>query len=211
MIAPVRIVIADDHAMIRQAIVSFLQDYINEVFIVGEAADGEELLKVLNSQKADMVLLDLNMPVMNGAKALEVIRKRFPDLKIIVISSDFSPFLLESYFKKGVHGYIPKGCDIEVLVRAILEVQKNGNCFSISKSLIKTKTTPYKNPYKLTPKEMKVLSLTSKGHSNREIGGFLEVSESAIEYHKTNIYHKTGLKSLADLISYGIKNGLDNL
>lgn len=211
MKGPVRIVIADDHAMIRQAIVSFLQDYISEVFIVGEAADGEELLKVLNSQKADMVLLDLNMPVMNGAKALEVIRKRFPDLKIIVISSDFSPFLLESYLKKGVHGYIPKGSDIEVLVRAILEVQKNGNCFAISKSLIKTKTEAYKNPYKLTPKEMQVLSFTSKGHSNKEIGGFLEVSESAIEYHKTNIYNKTGLKSLADLISYGIKNGLDNL
>ena len=211
MKGPVRIVIADDHAMIRQAIVSFLQDYINSVLIVGEAANGEELLKVLKSRNADIVLLDLNMPVMNGAEALEVIRKQFPDLKIIVISSDFNPFLLESYLKKGIHGYIPKGSDIEVLVRAILEVQKNGNCFAISRSLTRGKAEPYKNPYKLTAKEMRVLSLTSQGHSNKEISEMMEVTESAVEYHKTNIYHKTGLKSLADLISYGIRNGLDVL
>lgn len=211
MKAPVRIVIADDHAMIRQALVSFLQDYINAVLIVGEATNGEELLKVLTSRSADIVLLDLNMPVMNGAQALEVIKKQFPDLKIIVISSDFNPFLLESYIKKGIHGYIPKGSDIEVLVRAILEVQKNGNCFALSRSLVKKKTEPYKNPYKLTTKEMQVLSLTCQGYSNKEIGEVLEVTDSAVEFHKTNIYHKTGLKSLADLISYGIRNGLDVL
>jgi DNA-binding NarL/FixJ family response regulator len=211
MKAPVRIVIADDHAMIRQALVSFLQDYINAVLIVGEATNGEELLKVLTSRSADIVLLDLNMPVMNGAQALEVIKKQFPDLKIIVISSDFNPFLLESYIKKGIHGYIPKGSDIEVLVRAILEVQKNGNCFALSHSLVKKKTEPYKNPYKLTTKEMQVLSLTCQGYSNKEIGEVLGVTDSAVEFHKTNIYHKTGLKSLADLISYGIRNGLDVL
>lgn len=211
MKAPVRIVIADDHAMIRQALVSFLQDYINAVLIVGEAANGEELLKVLKIRSADIVLLDLNMPVMNGAEALEVIKKQFPDLKIIVISSDFNPFLLESYVEKGVHGYVPKGSDIEVLVRAILEVQKNGNCFTLSCSLVKKKAEPYKNPYQLTSKEMQVLSLTCQGYSNKEIGEVLEVTGSAVEFHKTNIYHKTGLKNLADLISYGVKNGLDVL
>lgn len=208
---PLRIVVADDHTMIRQAIVSFLQDYVNAVLIVGEAANGEELLKVLKDRDADMVLLDLGMPVMNGSKALEVIKKQFPKLKIIVISSDFTPFLLEGYIKKGIHGYIPKGSDIEILVRAILDVEKNGNCFALSRSLIKAKAEPYKNPFRLTAKEMQVLSLACKGHSNKDISEMMDVSESTVEFHKTNIYHKTGLKSLADLIAYGIKNGLDVL
>lgn len=206
----IKIVLADDHSMFRQGISMLLKEY-SDVIIIGEASHGEELLKLLNSRKADIILLDIHMPVMNGSQTIDILRVRFPDIKIIVVSMDFSPFLLEEYIKKGVHGFIPKGCDIEILMEAINDVRKHGECFALSRSIIKRKTMPFKNHFNLTEKEMMVLSLTCKGNSNKEIGSVLLIAERTVEFHKTNIYSKTEMKSLAEIISYGIKNGLDNL
>lgn len=206
----IRIVVADDHSMFRQGIVMLLKHY-TDVTIIGEAGNGEELLKLLNSRTADIILLDIHMPVMNGTQALDILKIRFPDIKIIIISTDFSSFLLEEYIKRGIHGFIPKGCDIEILMEAINDVSKYGECYPLSRSIISRKTLPFKNHFSLTEKEMKVLSLTCKGNSNKEIAFILEVAERTVEFHKTNIYLKTDLKNLADLISYGIKNGLDNI
>lgn len=206
----IRIIIAEDHAMVRQTLSDFLHQQ-EDMTMVGEAGNGEELLALLNSRPADLILLDLHMPIMNGAQTLDIITKRFPDIKIIIISMDFGPFLLDEYLRKGAHGFIPKGCDIEVLLRAIYEIKANGNCIALSKSLIKTKAPAFNNSFGLTKKQLHVLSLTCKGSSNAEIASMLNITTSAVEFHKKNIYLKTGLKSQADLIAYGIKNGLDML
>lgn len=210
MMNNINLVIADDHAMFRQGLITVLKTY-PDFSILGEAGNGEELLKLLNSRKADIVLLDIRMPVMDGAQTVDILRMRFPDIKIIMVSMDFSPFLLDQYIEKGVHGFIPKGCDIEILIEAIFDVRKYGECFPLSRSIISRKTMPFKNHFNLTEQEMRVLSLTCKGNSNKEIGGALHIAERTVEFHKTNIYLKTGLKSLSDLIAYGIKNGLDVL
>jgi DNA-binding NarL/FixJ family response regulator len=207
---PIRIIIAEDHAMIRQMMADFLHQQ-EGMTMVGEAANGEELLALLNSRTADLVLLDLHMPVMNGAQALDVIKERYPDLKVVVISMDFGPFLLEEYIRRGAHGFIPKGCDIEVLLRAIYDVKAYGHCLPLSKSLIKTKMPAFTNTFDLTEKQLQVLSLTCKGSTNPEIASMLNITTSAVEFHKKNIYLKTGLKNQAELIAYGIKNGLDML
>ena len=206
----IRIVVADDHSMFRQGVVMLLKHY-TDVIIIGEAGNGEELLKLLNSRRADIILLDIHMPVMNGTQALDILKVRFPDVKIIIISADFSPFLLEEYIKRGIHGFIPKGCDIEILMEAINDVAKYGECHPLSRSIVARKSMPFRNHFNLTEKEMRVLSLTCKGNSNKEIAVIMDVAERTVEFHKTNIYLKTDLKSLADLISYGIKNGLDNI
>jgi DNA-binding NarL/FixJ family response regulator len=207
---PIRIIIAEDHAMIRQMMTDFLHQQ-EGMTMVGEAGNGEELLGLLNSRPADLVLLDLHMPVMHGAATLEVIKERFPDLKVVIISMDFGPFLLEEYIRRGAHGFIPKGCDIEVLLRAIYEVKANGHCLPLSKSLLKTKMPSFVNSFDLTEKQLQVLSLTCKGSSNPEIAAVLDITTSAVEFHKKNIYLKTGMKNQAELIAYGIKNGLDML
>jgi|JI10StandDraft_1071094.scaffolds.fasta_scaffold10559_8 DNA-binding NarL/FixJ family response regulator len=207
---PIRIIIAEDHALVRQSISSFLNQQ-DDITMVGEAGNGEELLALLNSRPADLILLDLHMPVMNGAQALDVITKRFPDIKVIIISMDFGPFLLDEYIRKGAHGFIPKGCEVDVLLQAIDDIKTQGNCIAISKSLIKTKAPAFANSFGLTKKQLHVLSLTCKGVSNAEIGSMLNITTSAVEFHKKNIYLKTGLKSQADVIAYGIKNGLDML
>lgn len=206
----INIIIADDHVLFRQALGSFLQldDTIN---IQGEAGNGEELLHVLNSKKADVILLDVHMPVMGGVEAMAILKTRFPDVKIIIISSDFSPFLLCEYTEKGAHGFLPKNCDATMLIQAIHQTIGQGNSLSISNELIKKNNTSFKNPFDLTEKEMQVLSLTSKGNSNKSIASTINVSERTVEFHKTNIYSKTGIKSLAEMIAYGIKNGLDKL
>lgn len=210
----IKVVVADDHVMFRQGISSLLK-FDPGIEVVGEAANGRELLKVLNSQRADIILLDIQMPVMNGTQALEVLRQRFPDHGIIMVSMEFNAFVLEEYFKQGAHGFVPKGCDIEVLIEAIYQVKEEGRCHDLSFKLVnqlnKHSLKSFKNDFVLSPREIAVLSLTCKGNSNKEIGHILHIAERTVEFHKTNIYLKTGLKSLSDLIAYGIRNGLDIL
>lgn len=199
--------------MFRQGIIALL-NFDPGIFVIGGAANGRELLKTLNSKRADIVLLDIQMPVMNGTQTLEVLRQRYPDLGIIMVSMEFSTSLLKEYFRYGAHGFIPKGCDIEVLIEAIYMVRKHGNCHELSLKLADTlrhASTSFNNQFVLSPREIEVLSLTCKGNSNKEIGVALHIAERTVEFHKTNIYLKTGLKSLSDLIAYGIKNGLDVL
>ena len=207
---PLRIIIAEDHAMIRQTLAGFLHEQ-EGITMVGEAGNGEELLSLLNSRNADLVLLDLHMPVMNGAETLRVLKSRFPDIKVVIISMDFGPYLLEEYTRRGADGYIPKGCDIDVLLRAIYEVKAYGHCLPLSRNLVKTKMSSFENSFDLTDKQLQVISLTCKGNTNLEIAAVLDITMSAVEFHKKNIYLKTGFKSQADLIAYGIKNGLDML
>jgi DNA-binding NarL/FixJ family response regulator len=205
-----RIIIADDHAMFRQGLRELLA-YFPEINIIGEAANGEELLQLLNSRSADIVLMDIRMPIMNGSQAIDILKVRFPDLKIIVVSADANLFLLEEYRKKGAHGLIPKGCDIEKLIEALKDTKKHGDCMGLSKSIIQRSALVFKNPFNLTEKEMQVLSLTSKGQSNKEIARTLNITESTLESHKTKIYAKTGMKTPGELIAYGIHNSLDLL
>lgn len=209
----IRIAIADDHRMFRQGIIALLS--LNErIKVVGEVSDGSELLLLLNSLYADIVLLDIQMPIMNGIQALEILKQRFPDLGVIIVSMEFNPNMAEEYFERGAHGFIPKGCDVEVLVNAIYQVKEKGNCYELSfelaSSLNKNSIKSFKNSYVLSLREIEVLRLTCKGNSNKEIAQVLRIAERTVEFHKTNIYMKTGLKSLSDLIAYGIKSGLGN-
>lgn len=210
----IRLVVADDHAMFRQGLITLLKGY-QDILVIGEASNGKELLKLLSNVNADIALLDIQMPVMNGLEALEVLTKRFPDIRVIMVSMEFNNTLLQKYIAMGIHGFVPKGCDIDVLTEAIYEVRRKGNCFDLSIKLVekysKQELEAFKNKLALSPREIEVLSLTCKGKSNKEIATDLFISERTVEFHKSNIYAKTGLKNPADLISYGIKNGLDIL
>jgi len=197
--------------MFRQGIISLLK-VDPKLLVIGEAANGSELLKTLNGRHADIALLDIRMPVMSGTQALEVLRQRFPDLRVIMVSMEFNPSIVARYFEKGAHGFIPKGCDIEVLVEAIYKVREAGNCYDLSVELAgrlnKYSLKNFENTYVLSSREVEVLRLACQGNSNKEIGHMLRIAERTVEFHKTNIYMKTGLKSLSDLIAYGIKSGL---
>lgn len=210
----IRIVIADDHAMFRQGIISLLK-FDPRLIVTAEAGNGRDLLKILNGTRADVVLLDIQMPVMNGTETLEVLKQRFPDLGVIIVSMEFNPAIAEDYFERGAHGFIPKGCDVELLVQAIYEVKQKGNCYDLSFDLAaqlnKHSLKAFKNNFVLSAREIEVLRLACQGNSNKEIGQALRIAERTVEFHKTNIYLKTGLKSLSDLIAYGIRNGLDVL
>lgn len=199
--------------MFRQGISSLLK-FDPGLSVTGEAANGSELLKTLNGRQADIVLLDIQMPVMNGSQTLEVLRQRFPDLGVIIVSMEFNPSIVQHYFDRGAHGFIPKGCDVDVLVDAIYQVREHGNCYDLSFELAvrlnKYSIKNFENTYVLSAREIEVLRLACRGNSNKQIGHTLRITERTVEFHKTNIYLKTGLKSLSDMIAYGIKNGLGN-
>lgn len=200
--------------MFRQGIIALLSTDPG-IEIAGEASDGRGLLQILNSKRADVVLLDIQMPVMNGTQALGVLKQRFPDLGVIIVSMEFNPAIVAEYIARGAQGFIPKGCDVDVLVQAIYKVKTNGHCHDLSVELAgrlnKQALKTYRNPFVLSPRELEVLRLTCQGNANKEIGQIMGIAERTVEFHKTNIYHKTGLKSLSDLIAYGIRNGLNLL
>lgn len=199
--------------MFRQGISSLLK-FDPRLNVIGEAANGSELLKTLNGRQADIILLDIQMPVMDGTQTLEVLKQRFPDMGVIMVSMEFNPSIVARYFEKGAHGFIPKGCDVEVLVDAIYKVKDSGNCYDLSVKLAnklnKCSLKHFENTYVLSAREVEVLRLACQGNSNKEIGHTLRIAERTVEFHKTNIYMKTGLKSLSDLIAYGIRSGLGN-
>lgn len=202
------LILADDHSMFRQGIISLLKEF-DHIKISAEASNGEELLQLLKTSRADIVLLDLQMPVMNGGKALAQIRKLIPFQKVIILSMDFSQAMLDQYLSENMaQGFIPKNAEINILLEAIETTAEEGNCIELSRSLLNTFAKEFKNEFELTPRETEILSLCCKGLSNAQIAAASGISERTVEFHKTNIYEKTGFKNQRELIRYGIQNKL---
>ncbi len=129
-----------------------------------------------------------------------------------MVGKCFSVELIETSVRLGAHGFIPKNCDIAKLIEAIYLVKKGGNCFSLSYALINEyldeKLGNVSREYSLSKREMEVLKQICMGKSNKQIAASLNIVARTVEFHKTNIYAKTGLKGLSELITYGIQNEL---
>jgi DNA-binding NarL/FixJ family response regulator len=206
----IKIIMVDDHKMLIQGLKSTFKDF-PEIAVIGECSNGKELLELLKHKQPDIVLLDIEMPDMDGDETLKVLSSRYPSIKVIIVSMHCGEVLLEEYVKKGARGFIPKDGDIAVLIQAMREVKNKGNCYDLSTILAKGKKPyckPFLNPDNLSEREIEVLILTCKGRANKEIAHELNIVERTVELHKTHIYTKTNLKKVADLVLYGVKNGL---
>ena len=175
--------------------------------------DGREFLEKLPESGAEVALLDIDMPVMNGFDAAVRALERFPDLKIIVLSMHGDE---EYYFRMvelGAKGFLLKSSEIEEVASAIEAVAKGGSWFSqeLLQGLVGTlKTTPRSDEPEdgLSARELEVLPLICKGMSNQEIADELFISKRTVDKHRANILSKTGAKNTASLVVYAIKNGL---
>ncbi len=208
----VRVFLVDDHALFRNGLKGLLG--LNGAFdVVGEAGDGREFLEKLPESGAEVALLDIDMPVMNGFDAAVRALERFPDLKIIVLSMHGDE---EYYFRMvelGAKGFLLKSSEIEEVASAIEAVAKGGSWFSqeLLQGLVGTlKTTPRSDEPEdgLSARELEVLPLICKGMSNQEIADELFISKRTVDKHRANILSKTGAKNTASLVVYAIKNGL---
>ena len=198
----VDIIIVDDHEIFRNGLKMVLGKlkYVN---IVAEATNGEEFLEIMEEHKPDIVLMDIEMPVMNGIEATEKAMQKYPGLKVIALTMFNDDEYIQSMIDAGVRGFLIKNIRKDILDRAIREVYEGGNYYS--QELMKFFT---RRLSKDTRREQEILQLMAEGMSNKEIADALFVSERTVIGHKSNLLAKTGCKNTIGLLAYAIKNKL---
>lgn len=207
----IKLIITDDHRMFRESIHKILTtDKIAEV--VAEASNGKEFLDLLELHKPDLCLMDISMPEMDGIEATRRAIKKFPDLKILVLSSFGDDKYYFSMVEAGAKGFILKNCGLNELKNAISEVSQDRSWFSselMQNVILKLNEKQVKSmSEELTDREQDVLALICKSLTNEQIADKLNLSFETIKWHRANILSKTGCSNTAGLVIYAIKNKL---
>lgn len=194
----IRILLVDDHAVMRAGTRRFLEDE-QDFLVVGEAADGDEALALADTVDADVVLLDINLPRVDGVKTARLLRQRKPHWRILILTGYNSEAALHALHRLGVDGYLMKtSSDIE-LVAAIRSVMQ-GNKVLCSLASDVLDQTDAQDLSLLTPKELEVLRALTRGLKNRDIAEELSVSVHTVEYHVHNLFLKLNATSRADAL-----------
>lgn len=193
----IRLLLADDHAVVRKGLQLFI-GYEDNLKLVAEASDGEELLQIIKDNEADVLLLDLDMPKMNGITAIRKIKEIAPDLKIIVLTMHPEDIYGKTALQMGASGYLIKDDEPKKLINAINKVYAGEQIFSDDLMSSKKKN----KPIKLSQREIEVLKLLSSGHSNKDIAEELEISDKTVSTYKLRLLNKIGGKSVVDLINF---------
>ncbi|WP_317897930.1 response regulator transcription factor [Aurantibacillus circumpalustris] len=211
----IRVLIADDHQMFIDGIKSLLVNN-KRIQIIGEAHNGFEVTEFVNKQKVDLILLDMSMPVMDGMEAMKIVKQKFPDLKIIMLTMFSTRDQIEKLLRAGADGYVLKNTGKEELVLAIETVMKGESFFSkeVTEQImagIQKKKVANRNAMivELTEREKDVLKLIVKEHTTQEIAEKLFISTNTVETHRKNLVSKLNVRNVAGLVKYALQNGLD--
>jgi len=198
-----RIVLADDHALIRQGLGRIIQGG-DGLEVIGEAGDGIELLSLLNTVIPHLVILDISMPHLRGIEAVHAIKKKYPDVKILVLTMHKE--YLQQAISTGADGYLLKEDADRDLFSAIDHIRQGRVYLSprLAGELL-GKQAPSAEP--LSGREIEVLKLIAMAKSNREIAETLFISVRTVESHRATILKKLKLKNTADLVKYGMQKG----
>jgi DNA-binding NarL/FixJ family response regulator len=194
---PIRILLVDDHAVMRAGTRRFLEDE-RDFLIVGEAADGDEALALADTIEADVVLLDINLPRVDGVKTAKLLRQRKPDWRILILTGYNSEAARHALHRLGVDGYLMKTSSDVELVAAIRSVMRGAKVLhSLEAAARDEQGAEISMP---TLKEMEVLRALARGLKNRDIADELNVSVHTVEYHIHNLFLKLNASSRADVL-----------
>jgi DNA-binding NarL/FixJ family response regulator len=205
----IHIAIVDDHELFRDGLKMVLSQ-INPGFRITEASNGQEFLNFLETQVPDVVLMDINMPVLNGRETTRQALEKYPSMKIIAVTMYGEENYYMQMIEAGVKGIILKKSGKLELEQAIHEVLEGGNYFSqeIMRKMAMRLNRRNSNKYEeLTERELEVLVMVCNGLTNNEIAEKLFISPKTVEVHKSNIFRKTKVKNSAQLVIYAIKRG----
>lgn len=198
--------IADDHRMVRKAWEVLLGDR-KDFSVVGQASNGEEVISFLQKNKADVVLMDLDMPVMNGFEATEKIKNRFPWVKVIALSMQKDYAYIEKMFSLGASGYLTKNASENELFEAVEQVFGGNKYVSkevsqlLSVRLMEKENSGYKQGFTdLTTREIEVIKLVMAGKTTSKIAEALFLSTKTVESHRRNIFKKLDVKNIAQML-----------
>jgi two-component system, NarL family, response regulator NreC len=206
---PVQVLLADDHQIVRESLRALLE---REGYkIVGEASNGQEAVKLAETARPDIAVLDISMVALNGLDAAVEIRKVSPQTKTIFLTvHDEDPYLLNA-LRAGARGYVIKTHAAQELLRAIREASRGGVYLSpdISRAVVQAyqnKTELASDP--LSPRERQVLQLIAEGKTTKEVAGVLNISVKTAETHRTRIMEKLDIHETASLVRYAIRRGM---
>lgn len=212
---PIRVVITDDHAIVRKGIRALLATE-NDIEVVGEASNGAEVVELAGKLLPDVILMDLVMPVKDGIEATREVTSRYPQVRVLVLTSFAADDKVFPAIKAGALGYLLKDSGPELLVRAIHDVYRGEPSLepSIARKVLfelshPTSADATTDP--LTERELEVLRLVAQGLSNREIAEQLVVAEFTVRSHVSSILSKLHLASRTQAALYALKSGLASL
>ena len=218
---PIRILVADDHPIVRDGLLAILSTQ-PDFEIVGEASNGADLIRLVNSLTPDIVMTDLEMPGIDGVEAIRQIRNRFPATQIIVLTVFDSGDRIISSLQAGAQGYLLKGAPRSEIFTAIRVVSAGGSLLHpiASAKLLehlrapdesKKAAVPAPTDHLLTEREMDVLRLLAQGKTNREIADSLTITERTVKYHVSSIISKLMSGNRTEAVTIAVQRGLISL
>lgn len=206
----IKLVIADDHAVMREGLKKLIAT-LPGLQVVGEAANGTEVLECLRQESIDLLLLDLNMPGLSGADLIKRVKRARADLPILVFTMHNDPQIALRMIKAGVSGYITKDCEPGVLLAAICEVADHGKYIAreIAEQIVFDSVAASELPHhQLSDRELQVFNLLASGKSVNDIATQLTISNKTVSTHKAHLMEKMQLATMAALMRYAIQHEL---
>ena len=211
-VEPIRILIVDDHPVVREGLAGMIGTQ-PDLLVVGEAVNGIEAIREATKTRPDLILMDLQMPQMDGAEAIRQIRKECPDARVLVLTAFDTDERILHAVQAGAQGYLLKGTPRDDLFRAIRIVAEGGSLLqpSVAAKLLSRVGQMLKNEdisERITDREMEVLRLLVRGNRNKEIAEALIISERTVKFHVGIIFQKLGVSNRAEAVSRAIQRGL---
>lgn len=215
-----RILIVDDHDIVRAGM-RMLLEAVDDIEVIGEANNGRAAMEFVEQNPVDIIIMDVSMPEMTGIEATQLIKEKFPDVRILALTIHEGQEYFFQMLQAGASGYVPKRAAPEILLQAIRHVAQ-GNVY-IEPQIAKLLVTDYlkrvqaghekdKDTYDgLTKREQEVLMHIAEDYTNQEIANLLSISTKTVEHHRENIMQKLNLHTRIELTKYAIRKGLIRL
>ncbi|WP_423224179.1 response regulator [Candidatus Amarolinea aalborgensis] len=211
--APLRVLLADDHAVVRKGIREFLEED-GEIRVVAEATDGADAVRLAGEHQPHVAVLDVQMPVMNGIEATRQIKAAYPDVRVLILTAyDDDPYVF-ALLRAGADGYVLKNTDPDDLVRAVKAIAAGGKVLApdIAAKVVAQVTSgkpaaAQEQVEALTDREVAVLRLAALGWTNKAIAAELVISDRTVQGHLANIYSKIGVTTRTEAVTKALKLG----
>lgn len=202
---PTTLIIADDHLLFAEGLETILSA-MPDFEVIAKVSDGKQLLRILNNRVPDMLLLDINMPVLNGLEAAQSIRTSHPEVKIVFVSMYSNVQLLNQAKEMGAYGFLMKDITAPVLKESLLAVRDGRPIFLLLHQANPDKPLlldddPFLRPYRLTPRELEIIRLIKTGLSTKQMAATLDLSVYTVETHRKNINRKMHVQSPTELLA----------
>jgi DNA-binding NarL/FixJ family response regulator len=209
---PIRVLLADDHTLVRAGFRSLLQNLAG-IQVVAEADNGRDALRLIGTHQPDVVLMDIAMPGLNGLEAAARVSDRFPYVRVIMLSMHVNEEYVLQALRAGAAGYLLKDASTAELELAVKSVARGDTYLSppVSKQVVSDYVRRVGEPSplkRLTPRQREVLQLIAEGHTTKEIAHTLNISVKTVETHRTQLMKRLDIRDIAGLVRYAIRTGL---